>query len=113
MDEALPVRIVTNEIGEKAAELGSLNSYALQGTEPAFRILPQTSKRHRATVLLNSATATAQVVIGKLNQMSTSQGFVLQAGQSIVIESAPEVWCRPITVNLMTLSVEDEQYLGH
>lgn len=212
VEEALPVRIVENPVAEnKAADLGSLRTYTLAGTEAAFRILPQTGKRNRATlqvsalggasplttdstaplgiggvftgaqftvppgvtqivqqsiadqagtlqllvqnsagafVVLNSVATVANtaanlttnvvagmvvkvqytnggvaqttfnlmhyfnggaVLIGKFNQMSNAQGYVLYSGATIVIESAPEVWCLPLGTSV-TLSVEDEQY---
>lgn len=111
LDEALPVKLVHDSQAEnKAAQISSWSSWVLQGTEPAFRILAQSEKRNRAVINLYAAAATTQVIIGKFNQMSNKQGFVLSAGVTIITEAAPEVWCIP-NGQPCTISVEDEQYL--
>lgn len=123
--EAIPlaVRVISQprheqEVRKTAAELSSLRTYA--PTAPAtvsMQILPTNKRRSRAVVTLQTG-ATGAVYLCKQREVSNvtaggTVGYLIGAGESLTIESSPEVWAVFILSGgqVATLRVLDEWFM--
>jgi hypothetical protein len=115
--EPVDVHIVGGE-KQTAPDFGVWRSITLAGTEIgglSMQLLPQEEKRHRAIIIIQpgvAANVLGNVFIGTRAQVQATlpQGGQLVNGNSVVLESASEVWIAADGSHSLTVTVLDERF---